>query len=192
MYNIKDIIIKQVTSIDELEEIWKIDYEEYKESNISKDILFKWWNTYKEGLYIVKKNMVVIAGLGIWPLSKDVYNNLKNGSINEFELDVLNKNTSKYWYISGIVVIKKYRSIILRYILYSIIKNWYKNQLKSNFVTIGSIAISIEGKNLLIKNGFSLLKNNNKRKNNFQFFEIFTSKKDVKKIITKYSKIYTR
>ena len=184
-----DIIITQATSQKELEEIWNIDCEAYGEANISKDILRKWWGTYPEGLYIVKKNGAVVGGFGIWPIAKDAYDNLKNGSIKELELTVLNKNLSKsnYWYISGIVIMKKYRRTkILWCMLYVIIKHWYETQVKSNSVIIGSIPISDEGKDLLTRHGFFLSIIADERKNHFPFFEKTISKKYIEKIIARY------
>jgi hypothetical protein len=161
----------------ELKKIYNIDCEAYGKSNISFNILENWWKQYSKGIYIIKVNEEIIGALGIFPLSLESYNLLKNGFITEKEI-IIDINNQKYWYISGIVIVEKYRKkrAIIN-LLDKSIKYWLNNLIITDNITIGSIPISKNGLRLLEYFNFNKVKNSEDRKDNYPFYEKIFNKK---------------
>jgi hypothetical protein len=181
--------VHPLNSREEFKKVYDIDCEAYGESNISADILRNWWKQYPQGIYIVKKSEEVIGAFGIFPLSVKSYNLLREGSITEKEI-IINKNENKdklnkeYWYISGIVIIKKYRKKkAILYLLYISIEHWFRSLPKANNIVIGSIPISEEGLRLLVHYCFAEIKNAEDRKNHYPFYEKTFNKNEIEELI---------
>ena len=160
-----------LNSTKELKKVYNIDCEAYGKSNISFNILENWWKQYSKGIYVIKVNEEIIGALGIFPLSLESYNSLKNGFITEKEI-IIDKNNQKYWYISGIVIVEKYRKKrAIIHLLNTSIKYWLNNLIITDNITIGSIPISKEGLHLLEYFNFNRVKNAKDRKDNYPFYE---------------------
>ena len=180
----RDYSVHQTSSLDELTEVWKIDCAAYGEANVSFAILQAWWQMYPQGHYIIKQRGKIIGGFGIWPVAKDTYHHLRRGTLTEDKLTIMGRRNSKarkeHWYISGIVLAAEHRKVrALSCLLNRVVERWRMSQVHSEQIQVGAIPISEEGLRLLMRHGFSLATDAERRNDHHPFYERVYRKQDI-------------
>ncbi len=179
-----DYSVHQTSTLDELTEVWKIDCAAYGEANVSFAILQAWWQLYPQGHYIIKKRGKIIGGFGIWPVAKDTYHHLRRGTLTEDKLTIMGRRNSKarkeHWYISGIVIAAAHRKTRAPFcLLNQVVEHWCISQVQSEQLQIGAIPISEEGLRLLVRHGFSMATDAERRNNHHPFYERVYRRQDI-------------
>jgi hypothetical protein len=153
----------------EVRELVKIDEEIFGDEAFSYKQRRELWNTYPDGSTIViDENDGIIGSLGLWPLKKSTFLNIMNGKKSGKELThhSLFKQRTDFtcatWYLSGIILAKKYRKTeALPVLITGAIQSWLSSGRLENPLTICAEVYSIDGENLLKKFGFSKYKEAN-------------------------------
>ena len=99
----------QVRSNAELEDLWAIDNEAYREASITYETFKDWWRSFSPGLQALFFRNRVMGAIGIWPLSDRCARLFAAGRLKESELTgrsmrAFLKAPAQHWYVSGIVL----------------------------------------------------------------------------------------
>ena len=157
----RDYSVHQTSSLDELTAVWKIDCAAYGESNVPFATLQAWWQIYPQGHYLVKKRGKIIGGLGLWPVSRNTYHQMRRGTLTEGTLTIMGRRNpearKEHWYISGIVIAAEHRKVrALSCLLNRLVERRRMSQTHPEQIQVGAIPISEEGLRLLMRHGFPL------------------------------------
>ncbi|RMH41285.1 MAG: hypothetical protein D6694_09225 [Gammaproteobacteria bacterium] len=98
----------------QLQQLWKIDREAYKDCSLSFDRFREWWTRYEFGSRILLEGDCILAALGIYPISPEQYHAFSDGQIPENKLvpvpfEECEANPQSCWYASGIVTAEQVR-----------------------------------------------------------------------------------
>ena len=99
-----------ITSIAQLEDLWRIDKEAYGEHSLEFEPFLEWWNAYPYGSRCLFLGGNIVASIGIYPLSQEQFNGFVNGEIAEGDLVPCLLNKSDHWYFSGMVILPEYQN----------------------------------------------------------------------------------
>lgn len=138
----------------------------YGDDNVAFDRVLSWWRQFPQGAFAVYHYAVGappdLAGyLSIWPLKKSTYIKLRKGRCREREISHRSINgisstlKRQYWYVSNIVMAKRYRhGPLLRLLLEKGLQYWAENGNLEEQVSVLAFAYSNKGAALLRKFGF--------------------------------------
>jgi hypothetical protein len=144
---------KKVETKEELRAIAALDEQIYGSDSIDYRGLLDWWNRYK-GVTLVLKDSEIIGGVGIWPLSKECFDGLAAGDMDETQIgaasihDGADPAPRPYWYFGDIILLKKYRrslknlSLIL---LQEATRDWIENGNLADEVHVCALAFKEKG-----------------------------------------------
>jgi len=154
--------VRNLNSVEELRELWKIDDENYGESSISFELFRSWWRAYPCGLYAIFDSQKIVGGLGLWPLKKKTFDEFVEGRRKESEITdrgicrVISHAVKDRWYFSGIVLTKRLRrSQAVATLLETSLSNWIAQLGPTPCVNLAALAYTSEGENMLRRFGFS-------------------------------------
>jgi hypothetical protein len=150
-----------IRSSAELETLWAIDHEAYKEASISYETLRKWWTAFSEGLHVLFFENIIMGAMGLWPIPNDWARNLKAGKAREAELPFQEmvkaaEKGASCWYISGIILhADLIGSRAIKILLTESLGEWLSSHGLIKFpCEILALAYSTQGKALLERFGF--------------------------------------
>lgn len=155
--------VRNIQTTEELEKLWQIDVEAYQEASITLDEFYSWWDKYESGLKALFHSDKVVGAFGLWPLSRKMAKQFKDGEVREGDLQPLelletDSCKTRYWYVSGIVLRPALRKptktnpIVL--LLTVGLNIWMESGHLDFPVEVSSIAYSNEGQRLLERFGF--------------------------------------
>lgn len=181
--------VRPLTNEAELRELWEIDMESYGEASINLDTFRSWWRAYPRGVYVLFEGCTIVGAIGVWPLKRTPYIDLVEGKRRERELThrSISRNGSslRHWYVSGIVLMKKYRKTnAVRILLLESLKNWLDIiQMESN-LNICALAYSQDGELMLRRFGFHKYKNADETVDKYPIYALMnTSIREFKKVV---------
>ncbi|GAB3555281.1 GNAT family protein [Spirosoma fluminis] len=168
----------------------------FKSSSIPTEVIKGWWRAYESGLIGLFKDNEIIGALSIWPLTVDVFEKLKNGYIQEREIergqiDAITKNN---WYVSEIALDRSTSNFQdkknLASLIYFTIEHLAK-EANNNFpVTVLALGYSPEGKRLLMRAGFKMQLSAKETKDKQDLFSLVVkSPSDLIAVQQKYQRI---
>jgi transcriptional regulator with XRE-family HTH domain len=135
-------------------DLWKIDEEGYGSDSIGFEQFVEMWRAFPNGLHVLYLDDEIVGAMGIWPLSKRCAANLVAGKISEREIKGASLKASanrpaSTWYISGIVLKKKFMGgRAIRVLLPAALSAWFNLPIKFPCQLL-AIASSAQGENLL-------------------------------------------
>lgn len=156
--------VRHIQTNEELEKLWLLDKEAYKDVALTTSEFYKWWSTFEYGLKAIFRDEEIVGAIGIWPLSEKVACKFKSGDIKETyllpeKLSTVKKNPSKYWYASGIVLKSELRKPSKINPIALLLKIGLNIWIESAYVTypleILSLAITDDGKKMLERFSFT-------------------------------------
>jgi GNAT superfamily N-acetyltransferase len=106
--------VRYVESEAELREVSNLDASFYGGESINHEGLLAWWQAYKKGIYVLRKDENIIGAIGIWPVKKAAFDKLIKGELDEVDLTAqdisgsVTGQTCAYWYFADIVLKKQY------------------------------------------------------------------------------------
>lgn len=133
-----------VRSLPDLMHIWMLDEQEYKDLNIEFNLLREWWEKNNNGLFIRKKGNIIEGSIGIWPISKDFFDDLLQYHKTDTQLrqrDLISdekEDVAVYWYISGLFL--RTQEDILFEFLGKALESFLQRRLEKNIEIYISIA----------------------------------------------------
>ncbi|HEX8069642.1 MAG TPA: hypothetical protein VF546_06805 [Pyrinomonadaceae bacterium] len=149
----------------ELKEIWRISQSIYGDMNVEFDKVVSWWKCYQKGVYVLYQGFTIIGYLSSWPLKKQAFDDILAGKRRERAItakSICDENWVKpktYWYVSNIVIRRKYRrTAALRTLILKASQGWIREVDFHNGVKLCALAYSKEGEALLKRLGFSKFK----------------------------------
>lgn len=109
-----DLRIQSLTTLEQLQQLWKIDKQAYADCSLEFEEFLQWWTHYPLGSQCLMSDSEIVASIGIYPLMPEQWKAFCSGSLPEFELvpvslDACEEMPQHYWYASGIVVIEELR-----------------------------------------------------------------------------------
>jgi DNA-binding winged helix-turn-helix (wHTH) protein len=142
----------------ELECISKLEELEYREASIDADTLKKWWRSYPKGVHLIQVGAEITGAMGIWPISKKIYNDIINGRIEETQIGKRPHDIGapqalhRYWYIGDIIIRKEdqekaYRPLVT--LLYTSLYAWLHGENVDSLVDICAFGFTSKGQKLL-------------------------------------------
>lgn len=113
----------------ELFELYDIGDAAYGEASISFDLFEQLWRAQPKGLVALFCDERIIGGIGIWPVTKEWAEKMKNRKLRERELDPasmkkLRAGATSTWYISGVVLMPNVSRRAVKTLLGDGIKLW--------------------------------------------------------------------
>lgn len=109
-----DLHIQSLTTLEQLQQLWKIDKQAYVDCSLEFDEFAQWWTLYPLGSQCLMSGNDIVASIGIYPLLQDQWQAFCSGTLPEsslvpVSLDRCEVSPQHYWYASGIVVIEELR-----------------------------------------------------------------------------------
>lgn len=106
--------IDLVDSEERLQDLYRLDCQEYGESNVDYPTFQDWWAKYDLGIRVAMLENEIAGAIGVWALDRDSIRRFIAGQIRESELQPLPHETleaigSEFWYISGLVIQPQFR-----------------------------------------------------------------------------------
>ncbi len=149
----------------ELKEIWRISQSIYGDMNVEFDKVVSWWRCYPKGVYVLYQGVTIIGYLSLWPLKKRAFEDMLAGNRRERAItarsicDASWVKPKTYWYVSNIVIRRKYRRTeALRILIFKASQSWIREVDSNNEMKLCALAYSKEGEALLKRFGFSKFK----------------------------------
>lgn len=104
-----DYSIQNVSSLEQLKKLWKLDMQAYQDCTIPFSIFKKWWSAYPFGSVIYLENNEILASIGLYPIEQTMAEAFIAGKIPEAELVPVRlkecqRHPQQYWYASGILL----------------------------------------------------------------------------------------
>lgn len=139
-----------------IEQVWERDNAAYGEEDISLGALKSWFSAYGAGGLYVWQGLRIIAGFGLWPLRKESYNALLDGSLDENSIgpDHFGQATidhpCAFWNFSGVFVEPEYRrTTVLPSLLNAAFTSWALAGAAATPCSIVAIGLSEAGIQIL-------------------------------------------
>ena len=150
--------VRHLRDAGEVHELDKLDATYYGDAAIPEGLLLKWWRKYPNGLCAAFDDLGNIAGgLGIWPLTRAAYEDLRNGHRSESQLSSASLAANqyadcKYWYVSGVMVKSDARNTsVLHELVFFALHSFVLGTENAPAVRLVAVATSKEGA-LLLRN----------------------------------------
>ena len=142
--------------------VWDRDNAAYGDANISLESLQAWFNAYPAGGLYVWRDGKIAAGFGLWPLNKDAYEGLRNGTLDEDSIGpdqfapTSKGQRAAYWNLAGFFVEPEFRgSWVLPTMLAAGFDQWSRSGHAANECSVLSLALSAAGARTLLRMGFA-------------------------------------
>lgn len=142
-----------------------IDTEAYGADNVAYSVLRSWWRRYPPGHTVISREGRVIGGVGLWPVSAEVYHLLRAGTLHKPDFIPLTaaevaardgQGHIGYWYLSGIALCVPYRrTSACAALLAQVAATWRARCAGSRVQRVGAMATSVVGARLLTHHGFT-------------------------------------
>lgn len=142
-----------------------IQAEAHEACSIAYSVLRTWWRRYPPGHTVISREGRVIGGVGLWPVSADVYRTLRTRTLREPEFIPLTvaevaargaQGDVGYWYLSGIALSVPYRrTSACAALLARVAATWQARCTGSGVQRVGAMATSPIGARLLTRHGFA-------------------------------------
>lgn len=155
------ITTRNIKYFAEFEQVDNIYQECFGEDSVPSAVQQDWWKKFPNGIIGLLLNETIIGGMSYWPLNKKVFDDLSNGKIKEKEItsQSIDIVRSKGIYISEIAILPTFRkkNYAVR-LLHQFIEERNGLKVSNKLLPVLALAYSKEGKNILQKMGFILLK----------------------------------
>lgn len=187
--------VRNLSSVSELKELWKIDIEAYGPSNISFDVLQDWWMAYPAGIYGLFIQGRISGALGIWPVNRRWMMAFASGRAAEEDLkpEIIKTSGNRgtdLWYISGLVIERRLRrSMAVPILLKEATVGWAIDGRLKHPVRLAAIAISDDGEKLLGRYGFSLRTPSERMRDRHPLYTREVGRKDILRLIHQHETI---
>ncbi|MBE9584484.1 GNAT family N-acetyltransferase [Mucilaginibacter sp. JRF] len=165
----------------ELRSIWRISQDLYQEDNVDYNTVLSWWKCYPAGIFILCRNSNIVGYFSMWPIKEATFKQISSGRRRERELkrqSIIGKDSTEqrpYWYITNIVVQKKYRKTdAIKTLLREALRKWVNEGNLADDVKLCAFGYSKEGKALIKGFGFHELKSADETADNLPLY-VFTS-----------------
>jgi transcriptional regulator with XRE-family HTH domain len=155
-----EIRLGQIRSPAELRKLWAIDNVAYGSANITFEHFQSLWRAFPAGLKVLFDGNEIIGALGIWPVTPDWAERLKNTELKEAQLDSAmvkqaGQIRARQWYITGIVLRQELiGSHGIRILLGKGLRSWVECSRIDYPCEILALAYSAEGEALLRRFSF--------------------------------------
>ena len=156
-----DYSVRTTETLDELLSVWRIDCLAYGEDNVPFEVLLAWWERYPQGhLLIETRQGAVIGGLGLWPVDREDYQALRQGTLRENDLSVLPYLKpgvkENHGYLSRVVLEEPHRRThALFYLVRQASARWRATMERGTRTRIGALAVSAKGGQIMARMGFT-------------------------------------
>ena len=190
--------VRNLETVGELKDLWRIDIEAYGPSNISFNVLQDWWIAYPAGIYGLFINGRISGALGIWPVNRRWMLAFASGHAAEEDLkpDIIRTSGSRgtdFWYISGLVIERRLRgSMAVPILLKEATVGWAIDGRLKHPVRLAAIAISSDGEKLLGRYGFTLRTPSERMKDCHPLYTREIGRKDILRLIHQHETIRIR
>lgn len=134
----------------DLKTIAWIDQETYGSDSVDHEGLSKWWHRYKKGVTVLLEDTEIIGAVGIWPVTKEAYENLTAGKIDERGLDegkVCDEGDAApraYWYFGDIILLDRYQNSMRNFsgrLLMAAVQDWVEKGNLADELHLCAVAI---------------------------------------------------
>lgn len=106
----RELRFRTIPDKETLKRLWKLDQQAYGEYSIDFETFIEWWKQYPSGILIMTRGSKILGSIGIWPLTEECFEEIKELRKNEKNIrahDIVTQAEAfkcKTWYISGIML----------------------------------------------------------------------------------------
>jgi hypothetical protein len=171
-----------------LERVWELDQEAYGDYNIGFATLIDWWEQYPPGILTAIRGTKIIASMGIWPLTEDCFEELKEQRRKECDISkshILSTDKSfecKTWYFSGIITNTPEQ--IFNLLIAEALMRWADSVSDKGSFRLLALAYTREDKDLLSLMNFQQHRPNQPKKFLPVYYQNIQSKADIIQLST--------
>lgn len=157
--------------------------------------VIEWWECYPRGNFLAVYGTKVIGGMDIWPLKRGAFDDLCAGKTDEsglgpkeFALRSTAGSKQSYWYVGAISMevqlFRSWRAELVARLIVNAVRAWLAKAplFPAHFV---ALAWTVNGKNLLERNGFQRLR---RSKAENVYVRTFKSEESMVAILDHWSK----